>query len=175
MPESKEKMYTMQEMADEIGINTTTVYRYIKKNNIADAMIQGNTNYYSAMTMKRLKKHFKSDNERNNEKKTLNEQLIETLQQQIKELQQELDSEKSRNDKALLAKDKQIDDLNARLKESHQLQLGLQKRFSMLPDVNNSPVVEADAQEVTKQGSNNEEVKDQKIKKRGFWGKIFGA
>ena len=90
-------------------------------------------------------------------------------------MQQELDSEKSRNDKALLAKDKQIDDLNARLKESHQLQVGLQKRFSMLPDVNNSPVVEADAQEVTKQGSNNEEVKDQKIKKRGFWGKIFGA
>ena len=59
MPESKEKLYTMQEMADEIGINKTTVYRYIKKNNIADAMIQGNTNYYSAMTMKRLKKHFK--------------------------------------------------------------------------------------------------------------------
>ena len=179
MPESKDKLYTMQEMADEIGINKTTVYRYIKKNNIADAMIQGNTNYYSAMTMKRLKRHFKSDNERNNEKKTLNEQLIETLQQQIKELQQELDSEKSRSDKALLAKDKQIDDLNARLKESHQLQLGLQKRFSMLSDVNNSPVVEADTQEVIKQGSNqgsnNEEVKNRKTKKRGFWGKIFGA
>ena len=38
-----------------------------------------------------------------------------------------------RNDKALDAKDKQIDELNNRLRESHQLQLGLQEKLKMLP------------------------------------------
>ena len=94
MSDDQDKLYTMQEIADNIGVNKTTVYRYIKKNNIANAMIQGNANYYDATVMKRLKKHFGKENARHEERKKLNEQLIETLQQQIKELQQELNNEK---------------------------------------------------------------------------------
>ena len=42
MSDDQDKLYTMQEIADNIGVNKTTVYRYIKKNNIAnaDAMIR---------------------------------------------------------------------------------------------------------------------------------------
>ena len=174
MSDDQDKLYTMQEIADNIGVNKTTVYRYIKKNNIANAMIQGNANYYDATVMKRLKKHFGKENARHEERKTLNEQLIETLQQQIKELQQELNNEKNRSDKALLAKDKQIGELNARLKESHQLQLGLQKKLRILPDKSNSPVVEADAQEIINQEPNNEENTKEETHKKSFWKKIFG-
>lgn len=50
--DDQDKLYTMQEIADNIGVNKTTVYRYIKKNNIANAMIQGNANYYDATVKK---------------------------------------------------------------------------------------------------------------------------
>ena len=73
-----------------------------------------------------------------------------------------------------MAKDKQIGELNARLKESHQLQLGLQKKLRMLPDKSNSPVVEADAQEIINQEPNNEENTKEETHKKSFWKKIFG-
>ena len=70
-------------------------------------------------------------------------------------MQGELSDEKSRSDKALTAKDKQIDDLNARLAESHQLQLGLQKELETHKNNPNRPVL--DGQTVANNSSETEE------------------
>ena len=132
MANNKDKTFTMQEMADILKVNKTTVYRYLKKEKISPATIESNTNYYSATVMQQLKNHFKVDEIRNNALKSPNDKLIETLQNQVQSLQEELRDEKFRSDKALEAKDRQIEELNNRLKESHQLQLGLQKKLEMI-------------------------------------------
>ena len=46
MVNPKDKTYTMQEMADILKVNKTTVYRYLKKKNIAPATVKSNTNHY---------------------------------------------------------------------------------------------------------------------------------
>ncbi|OJI11589.1 hypothetical protein BJI45_00860 [Limosilactobacillus reuteri] len=108
------------------------------KEGIAPATTKRNTNLYNATTLQRVKEHFSKKNSNNSEKKAPNDLLIETLRQQVSSLQNELINEKSRSDKALIAKDKQIDDLNARLAESHQLQLGLQKELEIHKDSDSS-------------------------------------
>lgn|SRR5699024_1476057 len=155
MSESNKKYYTMQEMAEQTGVNKSTVYRYLSKESIAPATTKRNTNLYDAKTMQRLKKHFNKKNSNNSEKKSANDLLIETLRQQVASLQGELSDEKSRSDKALTAKDKQIDDLNARLAESHQLQLGLQKELETHKNNPNRPVL--DGQTVANNSSETEE------------------
>lgn len=134
MSVNSSKKYTMQEMADILKVNKTTVYRYLKKERIDPATVASNTNYYDAMILKRLKKHFNVSENKKHRSESSHELLIETMQQQIMSLQEELSTEKSRNDKALEAKDKQIEELNNRLRESHQLQLGLQEKLKMLPN-----------------------------------------
>lgn len=141
MAKPKNKSYTMQEMADILKVNKTTVYRYLKKNNITPATIKSNANHYDATVLQQLKKHFKAS-DTTNVTKSANDRLIETLQQQVQSLQEELKGEKIRADKQAEAKDRQIDALNDRLQEAHQLQLGLEKQLKMLPSKN---VVEGEA------------------------------
>ena len=86
MLDSKDKMYTMQEMAEKLRVNKTTVYRYLKKQDIAPATTKSNANLYDATVLQRLKKHFNSHNNSNEPKKSANEQLIASLQQQVTDL-----------------------------------------------------------------------------------------
>lgn len=173
MGKAKDKTYTMQEMADNVGVNKTSVYRFLKKENIAPAMTKGNTNFYNATTMQRLKNHFKKGDNKAKTSKPSNDLLIETLQQQVKSLQEELSEEKSRSDKALSAKDTQIDELNSRLQESHQLQLGLQKKLKMLPELKETTVVTDNA--VSEEDSSEDaESSPKQDSKEGFWHRFFG-
>ena len=173
MANGKEKKYTMQEMADVLKVNKTTVYRYLKKKKIAPATVESNTNYYNATVLQQLKKHFSVDATMNTSSKSANDRLIEVLQQQVHSLQEELQNEKFRSDKALDAKDRQIDELNSRLRESHQLQLGLQKKLKMLPELKETTVV-AD-NDVSEEGNNeNAESNLKPDSKEGFWHRFFG-
>ncbi|KPD33473.1 hypothetical protein AN404_06795 [Pediococcus acidilactici] len=177
MTNKKEKDYTMQEMADILNVNKTTVYRFLKKQSIAPAMVKSNTNYYSATTMQHLKKHFNASDSKEQKSKTSNELLIETLQQQVASLQEELSEEKSRNDKALDAKDKQIYELNNRLRESHQLQLGLQEKLKMLPG-SDKQLVDGETTDTSNTSATTKEekgnVNKQKSPKKGLWQRLFG-
>lgn len=169
---SNSKLYTMQEMADALGVNKTSVYRFLKKESIAPATIKSNTNFYSATTMQRLKKHFKSPDSKSKGVGASRDVLVATLQQQVESLQSALAEEKSRNDKALDAKDKQIEELNNRLRESHQLQLGLQKKLEMLPEPKENVVYEANSADDTVDNKVDETpAKDQP---KGFWSRLFG-
>ena len=169
---NSDKRYTMQKMADILKVNKTTVYRYLKKENIDPATVISNTNYYDATVLKQLKKHFNVSNNKESRSESSHELLIETMQQQITSLQEELSTEKSRNDKALEAKDKQIEELNNRLRESHQLQLGLQEKLKMLPNPD-KPVVDG---ETTDTSNVTKEEKDSKQKspKKGLMQWLFG-
>lgn len=173
MAKGKEKKYTMQEMADILKVNKTTVYRYLKKKKIIPATVESNTNYYTATVLQQLKKHFSADTTTNTGSKSANDKLIEVLQQQVHRLQDELQNEKFRSDKALDAKDRQIDELNARLRESHQLQLGLQKKLKMLPELKETTVVTDNA--VSEEDSSEDaESSPKQDSKEGFWHRFFG-
>lgn len=163
----------MQEMADILKVNKTTVYRYLKKKKIAPAMVESNTNYYNATVLQQLKKHFNADTTVNMVSKSANDRLIEVLQHQVQSLQEELQNEKIRSDKSLDAKDRQIDELNSRLRESHQLQLGLQKKLKMLPELQEASIV-ADNDVPKKDNSEDTESNSKSNSKEGFWHRIFG-
>lgn len=169
---NSDKRYTMQKMADILKVNKTTVYRYLKKENIDPATVISNTNYYDATVLKQLKKHFNVSNNKESRSESSHELLIETMQQQITSLQEELSTEKSRNDKALEAKDKQIEELNNRLRESHQLQLGLQEKLKMLPNPDKHVVdgETTDTSNVTKEEKDSK----QKSPKKGLMHWLFG-
>lgn len=119
------KHYTMQEIADRLGVNKSSVFRQLKKENIAPAMKEGNTNYYDAMVLQQLKQHFTTSNTKEPSKKDL---LVETLQQQVHQLQQELESEKARADKQLQEKDNQIASLHKLMDQNQQLLLNEQNQ-----------------------------------------------
>lgn len=152
MVNPKDKTYTMQEMADILKVNKTTVYRYLKKKNIAPATVKSNTNHYNATVLQQLKKHFKVSDTAN-VAKSANDRLIETLQRQVQSLQEELREEKVRADKQAEAKDRQISALNDRLQEAHQLQLGLENQLKMLP---NKKVVEGETTDSEAKEDNTE-------------------
>lgn len=182
MSVNSSKKYTMQEMADILKVNKTTVYRYLKKERIDPATVASNTNYYDAMILKRLKKHFNVSENKKHRSESSHELLIETMQQQIMSLQEELSTEKSRNDKALEAKDKaleakdkQIEELNNRLRESHQLQLGLQEKLKMLPNPDKH-VVDGETTDTsnTSTVTNEENDSKQKSPKKGLLHWLFG-
>lgn len=172
MSVNSSKKYTMQEMADILKVNKTTVYRYLKKESIDPATVASNTNYYDATVLKQLKKHFNVSDNKEHHSESSHELLIETMRQQIMSLQEELSTEKERNDKALEAKDKQIDELNNRLRESHQLQLGLQEKLKMLPNPDKH-VVDGEASD-TSNVTNEEKDSKQKSPKKGLMHWLFG-
>lgn len=176
MSKANEKTYTMQEMADILGVNKTSVFRFLKKEGIAPATIKSNTNFYNATTMQRLKIHFNSSDNKAKSNKSSHELLIETLQQQVRSLQETLSAERNRNDKALNAKDKQIDELNNRLRESHQLQLGLQEKLKMLPEHDDKQIVDGDTSNNSSaiNTTENENTVKQKSPKKGLLHRIFG-
>ena len=79
------KKYTMQNMADLIGVNKSSVYRFLKKENISPTIVQNNTQYYSSIALQRVKKHFNTTHTNSNERVDNRDLLINSLQQQIKE------------------------------------------------------------------------------------------
>lgn len=116
----------MQEIADFIGVNKSSVYRFLRKENIKPATTRNNTQYYSAIAMQSVKKHFQAN--RTSEKKYPRDLLIESLQQQVAELKKELSEEKVRADTQLAEKDKQIQGYQKLIDQSQQLLLNEQNK-----------------------------------------------
>ncbi|CUR43547.1 hypothetical protein LRLP16767_LRLP167_01346 [Limosilactobacillus reuteri] len=177
--DSKDKMYTMQEMAEKLRVNKTTVYRYLKKQDIAPATTKSNTNLYDATVLQRLKKHFNSHNNSNEPKKSANEQLIASLQQQVTDLKSELADEKKRSDKALQMKDDQINALNKLMDQNQQLLLNTQEENKRLLSLN--PPKEKTVRDGNfRESKQSQDKKDNPVenrkspKKKSFLGKLFG-
>ena len=175
----KDKMYTMQEMAESLHVNKTTVYRYLKKQSIAPATTKSNANLYDATVLQQLKKHFNSCNSSNETKKSASELLIESLQQQVVDLKSELADEKKRSDKALQMKDDQINALNKLMDQNQQLLLNTQEENKRLLSLN--PPKEKTVRDGNfRESKQSQDEKDNPVenrkspKKKSFFGKLFG-
>ena len=175
----KDKMYTMQEMAESLHVNKTTVYRYLKKQSIAPATTKSNANLYDATVLQQLKKHFNSRNSSNETKKSASELLIESLQQQVADLKSELADEKKRSDKALQMKDDQINALNKLMDQNQQLLLNTQEENKRLLSLN--PPKEKTVQDGNfSESKQSQDEKDNPVenrkspKKKSILEKLFG-
>lgn len=126
MVKSSKDSYTMQEIADLMGVNKSSVYRFLRKENIKPATIRNNTQYYSAIAMKNVRRHFQAT--RNSERKDAHDLLLESLQQQVIDLKKELAEEKVRADTQLAEKDKQIRGYQKLVDQSQQLLLNEQNK-----------------------------------------------
>ncbi|MDE6376865.1 MAG: helix-turn-helix domain-containing protein, partial [Ligilactobacillus sp.] len=51
-----EKLYTTQELADNIGVSRSTIYRFLKVNQIQPVEINGRSKLYSKDTLKQARR-----------------------------------------------------------------------------------------------------------------------
>ncbi len=51
-----EKLYTTQELADSIGVSRSTIYRFLKVNQIQPVEINGRSKLYSKDTLKQARR-----------------------------------------------------------------------------------------------------------------------
>ena len=179
----------MQEIADSIGVNKSSVYRFLRKENIKPATVRNNTQYYSETAMRSVKRHFQAT--KNSERKDARDLLFESLQQQVADLKRELAEEKVRADTQLAEKDKQIRVYQKLIDQSQQLLLNEQnKELSIATNnVKEGKYSETGPSDKAKKEKSNMQIailKDQinpktmqKLEKRSqkkhWWNKLFGS
>jgi AcrR family transcriptional regulator len=113
-------MKTIKQIADELGVEKLRVYRYIRRNRINEAYREHQTGYYDDTVESLMWQHFKVDTVSG---EALHDRISDTVSDTvISMLRQELDAKNAQ----LAAKDKQIDDLNARLAEVTAALVGAQ-------------------------------------------------
>lgn len=120
------KYYSITEMGEILEVNRSSVFRVLKKENVAPATTKGNKNLYDATVLQQLKKHFNNDSLRTKESPT--DQLISALQQQINDLRKELSETKKQSNEQLARKDEQISGYQKLLDQNQQLLLNEQNK-----------------------------------------------
>ena len=139
-------MKTMKQIADELGMDKQRVYRYIKRNNIAEAYQEGGVMFYdeaAEMLIKsNLSKNVTSDEANQSASESLQSTISETLvdllkleleakNRQISEQQQTIDSLTSAINSftsIVATKDNQILELTASLNAAQALHAGTIQR-----------------------------------------------
>lgn len=166
------KLYSITDMSKELGVNRSSVFRTIKKKNIAPATTKGNKNLYSATVLQQLKKHFYTDNK---PKRSATDELITTLQQQIIDLKQELNEEKIRADKQLTEKDNQIKGYQKLLDQNQQLLLNEQNKELPSSGVKTSEGSTSKSHNESNFTETLEDQSDSDIKNKHWWTKLFNS
>lgn len=128
---------TLKQLADELGVDKQKIYRFVKKIDIPASSEVKQTKYYDETAQKLIKAQFNritTSNERCGEahqkahQKT-GESLI--LEQLIKELEVKNKQIKDQNDQ-LIAKDKQLENLQKLLDQEQQLHFATQQKLKLL-------------------------------------------
>lgn len=164
MTEKKEiELYSQTQIAKKLKVSQATITRILKISGIQPEKVKGKAKLYSQSQIEKIQLSLLQKKERQ-EKKTSNDDISVFLRKEIEELHKENSRIEERYIEQLKVKDKQIDNLNERLKEAHQLQLGLEQKLKMLPDKVNDNVVE---------GETVEEKKTPNEPKKGFWSRLF--
>src|SRR5699024_2852197 len=139
------KLYSMKDIAEEIGKDKSNVYRYIKKNNIAHNDVKERTLLFNATQKNTIIKGMSSNsNDHHSEADNNAYQIIAAMQDNIKNL-------KEQNvllAKQLESKDKQLDEAQKLIDHQQQLNLSTQR---LLTQHNEPQVVKQQTQ--TKQKS----------------------
>ena len=85
-----EKLYTTQELADSIGVSRSTIYRFLKVNQIQPVEINGRSKLYSKDTLKQARRELLLPS--TNKKTTLATEAkhLDQLQQQLELINEQL-------------------------------------------------------------------------------------
>lgn len=109
-------------MAKKLGVNRSSVYRYIEANDISPVLITGKTRFYDDQTLNKMREHFKLSvktgaDKKRNANRVDNNELIESLKAQIAQLEATNQTFKEQLD----VKDSQIASLQANLNKNQEL------------------------------------------------------
>lgn len=164
--DTKEKLYSQTQLSKELKVSQSTITRLIRDSGIEPTKTIGRKKLYSEDQLKILRLS-SFERKKDMPSSTDNSGLSVFLQEEIKRLHEENEKLTERYTEQLKAKDKQIDDLNERLSESHKLQLGLENQLKMLPETVSDDKKEEQSVTVEKTK------KAPEPEKRGFWSRIF--
>ena len=179
------KLYSMKDIAEEIGKDKSNVYRYIKKNNIAHTDVKERTLLFNATQKNAIVKGMTSNsnddvaqraqhdkhNEQHSETDNNADRIIAAMQDNIKNLKEQ----NTLLAKQLESKDKQLDEAQKLIDQQQQLNLSTQR---LLTQQNEPQEVKQQTQTTQKNTEQTQESKknndDQKnTKKKGFFKRIF--
>ncbi|WP_231458481.1 DUF536 domain-containing protein [Pediococcus pentosaceus] len=178
------KLYSMKDIAEEIGKDKSNVYRYIKKNNIAHTDVKERTLLFNATQKNTVIKGMTSNsnddvaqrsqhdqyNEQHSETDNNTDQIIAAMQDNIKNLKEQ----NALLAKQLESKDKQLDEAQKLIDQQQQLNLSTQR---LLTQQNEPQEVKQQAQTKQKgtdqaQPTENNEYQ-KKATKKGFFKRLF--
>lgn len=120
--EESSKIMTISAMAKKLGVNRSSVYRYIEANDISPVLVTGKTRFYDDQTLNKMREHFKLSvktgaDKKKNATRVDNNELIESLKAQIAQLKATNQTFKEQLD----VKDSQIASLQANLNKNQEL------------------------------------------------------
>lgn len=179
------KLYSMKDIAEEIGKDKSNVYRYIKKNNIAHTDVKERTLLFNATQKNTIINGMTSNSnddvaqrpqhEQHNEQRSgtdnNTDQIIAAMQDNIKNLKEQ---------NALLAKqlenkDKQLDEAQKLIDQQQQLNLSTQRLLTQQSEPQEAKQQAQTTQKITEQTQESEENNDYQKSdtKRGFFKRLF--
>lgn len=180
---AEKRLYSINEIIKDAKIARSTFDKFAERNKLRPVKTEKRgKKFYTLADKELVVNHYlqgqgKEEKEKfTNHKKEKHDEIIELLKDQIHQLQQA--NEQVVNDNNILenqlkSKDSQINELNERLKESHQLQAGLEQKLKMLPDSNEKEANIVDAETVNSESKDDKE-NHSATEKRGFWSRLFG-
>lgn len=176
------KLYSMKDIAREIGKDKSNVYRYVKKNNIAHTDVKERTLLFNTTQKNTIVKGMTINsndnvaqrsqhsqyNEHHNEINNSTDQIIAAMQDNIKNLKEQ----NTLLAKQLESKDKQLDEAQKLIDQQQQLNLSTQH---LLTQKNEPQEVKQQSQKNTEQTQESEENNDyqKKATKKGFFKRLF--
>lgn len=175
-----EKLYTTQELADNISVSRSTIYRFLKVNQIQPVEINGRSKLYSKDTLKQARRELllpstnkktilateaKHLDQLQQQLELINEQLREK-DRQIAELHQLIDHQQ----KLTLSATKQLNDLLA-LQETDPdaIKIAAAEVQRQLPENSQAQQILYPTQGVSYKTTNAISTEEKKPKKRGFF------
>lgn len=180
-----DKMYTVADISKITGYNRTTVTRWINKQKIKNASMQGNAPLYDAQVLQKFKQAHE-DKKKAESKPNKEEALIKEKDARIDALNAEVELLKSQ----LTIKDDQIKTLTEVTKQAQALNLADKdpERVKLLKGDGDADSKTIDAEEDARTDAHAQEEKqrqedqqkidelqeeNEKLKNRGFWKRIF--
>lgn len=180
------KLYSMKDIAEEIGKDKSNVYRYVKKNNIAHTDVKERTLLFNTTQKNTIIKGMTSNsnddvaqrsqhdqhNEHHGETDNNTDQIIAAMQDNIKNLKEQ----NALLAKQLESKDKQLDEAQKLIDQQQQLNLSTQRLLTQQneqQEVKQQTQTKQKSTEQTQESEENNDYKDSTTHK-GFFGRLFG-
>ena len=179
------KLYSMKDIAEEIGKDKSNVYRYIKRNNIAHTDVKERTLLFNTTQKNTIIKGMTSNsnddvaqrpqhdqhNEHHSETDNNTDQIIAAMQDNIKNLKEQ----NALLAKQLESKDKQLDEAQKLIDQQQQLNLSTQRLLTQQNEPQSVKQQAQPTQKSTEQAQESEEHSDEqkKASKKGFFKRLF--